>query len=428
MKGRCGVGQFRRLLRVSSVPLFVVRCAVVVITSVAVGLHVFGEFGDPGLSWQVGTYRFDLDVYRLGGQLWLHGGRLYDTVLVTREGTPESFTYPPLAAVLFSPLALAPLQVDGALLVLISIALTGIVVAVTLNSQGYRPTAWGLAAIASVALLLEPVRTTLALGQINLVLLAAVVADVLLAGVLWPRGLLVGLASAVKLTPLVAVLFFVLRGQRRAAVVGLLSFTGATALGAALAPRDSLRYWTWAVFAVDRIGKPTRPANQSLRAVVARLGLSGPVGVVVWALAAVVVFGLAIVAARQALRASQPGLALVLVAVAGLLASPISWAHHWVWCLPALLILADLGRVHRIPRWLAITGLVLFLTPAYQFLPFPPDHWALWQQAADAGYALWALLLLTATAITGHQWSRPTAQTPSPAAARDTSASRPCPP
>jgi len=131
------------------------------------------------------------------------------------------------------------------------------------------------------------------------------------------------------------------------------------------------------------------------------------------------------VAARQALRASQPGLGLVLVAVAGLLASPISWAHHWVWCVPALLILADLGRVHRVPRWLAITGVVLFLTPAYQFLPFPADHWALWQQAADAGYALWALLLLTATVIAGHQWSRPTAQTPSPSAAPGASASKP---
>lgn len=230
--------------------------------------------------------------------------------------------------------------------------------------------------------------------------------DVLLASVLWPRGLLIGLAAAVKLTPLIGLLFFVLCGNRRAVVVGLLSFFGATGLGALLAPRDSLRYWTWAVFAVDRIGKATIAGNQNLRAVVARLELTGPVGVAVWAVAAVVVVGLATVAARRALRASQPALALVVVAIAGLLVSPMSWSHHWVWCVPALLVLADLGRIHRIPRWLATTGLVLFLISPHAVLPHRPPaaHWPLWQQVAGAGYVLWALLLLAAAAAAGHRW------------------------
>jgi alpha-1,2-mannosyltransferase len=316
-----------------------------------------------------------------------------------------------------APLAVAPLEADGTLLTLISIALTGVVIVITLRAQGRQPAVWGLVAITTVALLLQPVRATLGMGQINLVLLAAVVADVLLVRTPWPRGFMVGLAAAVKLTPLVAVPFFVLRGDRRAALVALVSFAAATALGALLAPRDSLRYWTWAVFAADRIGKPISAPNQNLRAVVARLGLTGPIGVAVWVMTAVVVVGLVIVAARRALRASQPGLALVLVAIAGLLASPMSWSHHWVWCVPALLVLADLGRVHRIPRWLAITGLVLFLISPHALLPHhgaAGEHWALWQQAIGAGYVLWALLLLSAAAAAGHQWLRPKAWAPSP--------------
>jgi alpha-1,2-mannosyltransferase len=403
---------FRHLPRAWSVPLLAVRCAIVVVAGLVVGLHLFGESWD--LGWHVGTYRPDLDIYRHGGQAWLHGRPLYDT---SAWAGVAMFTYPPFAAVLFSPLAAAPLDTDGALLTLISIALAGVVIAVTLRAQGHRPHVWGLAAITSVALLLQPVRATLGMGQINLVLLAAVVADVLLASILWPRGLLVGLAAAVKLTPLVAVPFFVLRGDRRAAFVALLSFAAATALGALLAPRDSLQYWTWAVFAADRIGKPISAPNQNLRAVVARLGLSGPVGVAVWVMAAVVVVGLVTVAARRALRASQPGLALVLVAIAGLLVSPMSWSHHWVWCLPALLVLADLGRVHRIPRWLAITGLVLFLISPHALLPHrgaAGEHWSLWQQIAGAGYVLWALLLLSTAAVAGHRWSRPRAGAPSP--------------
>jgi alpha-1,2-mannosyltransferase len=403
---------FRHLPRDWSVPLLAVRCAIVVVAGLVVGLHMFGESWD--LSWHVGTYRPDLDVYRHGGQAWLHGRPLYDTS--ARAGV-AMFTYPPFAAVLFSPLAVVPLETDGALLTLISIALAGIVITVTLRAQGHRPHVWGLAAITSVALLLQPVRATLGMGQINLVLLAAVVADVLLVNMPWPRGLLVGLAAAVKLTPLVGVLFFVLRGDRRAVVVAMLSFAAATALGAVLAPRDSLRYWTWAVFAADRIGKPISAPNQNLRAVVGRLGLTGPVGVAVWVMAAVVVVGLVTVAARRAMRASQPGLALVLMAIAGLLVSPMSWSHHWVWCVPALLVLADLGRVHRIPRWLAITGLVLFLISPHALLPHrgaAGEHWALWQQVVGAGYVLWALLLLSAAAAAGHRWLRPRAWAPSP--------------
>ncbi|HKS52947.1 MAG TPA: glycosyltransferase 87 family protein, partial [Pseudonocardiaceae bacterium] len=383
---------FRHLPRDWSAPLLAVRCALVVVAGLVVGLHLFGESWD--LSWHAGSYRPDLDLYRHGGQAWLHGRPLYDTAAWT-GGAP--FTYPPFAAVLFSPLAVASLSTDGALLTLISIALTGVVIVITLRAQGHRPAVWGLVAITSVALLLQPVRATLGMGQINLVLLAAVVADVLLMTIAWPRGLLVGLAAAVKLTPLVGVLFFVLRGDRRAVLVALVSFVAATALGAVLAPRDSLRYWTWAVFSADRIGKPISAPNQNVRAVVARLGLTGPIGIAVWVLAAVVVVGLVIVAARRALRASQPGLALVLVGVAGLLASPMSWSHHWVWCVPALLVLADLGRVHRIPRWLAITGLVLFLISPHALLPHhgaTGEHWALWQQVIGAGYVLWALLLL----------------------------------
>jgi len=405
---------FRHLPRGWSVPLLAVRCAIVIVAALVMDLHLVGKF--PGLSWHVGTYRFDLDVYRHGGQVWLHGGHLYDTFWWADVTTPVSFTYPPFAAMLFSSLALAPLWVDSALLTLLSIALTGVVIAVTQHAQGLRPGMWGLAAITSVALLLEPVRHTLSLGQINLVLLAAIVADVLLVDTSWPRGLLVGLAAAVKLTPLVVVLFFLLRGDRRAVAVGLLGFASATALGAVLAPRDSLRYWTWAVFAVDRIGKPANASNQSLRAVVARLGLTEPVGVAVWAVATVVIVGLAAVAARRALRASQPGLALVLVAIAGLLASPMSWSHHWVWCVPALLVLAHLGRDHPVPRWLAITGFVLFLTSPYELLfnrgaALP---WTPWQQVISASYVPWALLLLSITATAaGHRWLHPKVCAPS---------------
>jgi alpha-1,2-mannosyltransferase len=356
------------------------------------------------------VYRLDLDVYRLCAQRWIRGWPLYDLFPVTRVGPPLPFTYPPLAAVLFSPLVVLPLGIDSAVVTLASAALVGVAIAVMLHAQGYRPAWWWIAAAVPVALLLEPVAKTLALGQINLLLLTAMLADGLVKRAPWPRGLLTGLAAAVKLTPLVALLFFLLRGDRKAVRIGLFGFACATAVGALLAPRDSLRYWTSTVFAVNRIGDPMRAENQNLRAVLVRLGLAGPAGTAVWAVAVAAVLGLAAVAARRALRAKQPGLALVLVAIAGVLASPMSWSHHWVWCVPALLILTDLGRHHWMPRWLAITGLMLFLASPQALLPQGAGaerDWALWQQMAGAGYVWWALLLLGAAAAAPHQWSAP---------------------
>jgi alpha-1,2-mannosyltransferase len=310
--------------------------------------------------------------------------------------------------VFFSPLVVLPLGVDSVVVTLVSAALVGGAVAVVLHAQGYRPAWWWIAAAVPVALLLEPVGKTLALGQINLLLLTAMLADGLVERAPWPRGLLTGLAAAVKLTPLVGLLFFLLRGDHKAVRVGLFGFACASGVGALLAPRDSLRYWTSAVFAVNRIGDPMRAENQDLRAVLVRLGLAGPAGTAVWAIAVAAVLGLAAVAARRALRAKQPGLALVLVAIAGLLASPMSWSHHWVWCVAALLILTDLGRHQWMPRWLAITGLTLFLVPPQALLPqgaAAERGWALWQQMAGAGYVWWALLRLGAVAAAPHQWS-----------------------
>jgi alpha-1,2-mannosyltransferase len=389
-----------------AVSLPAVRCVVVVAVGLVVGLHVFG--GWPSLHLNV--YRLDLDVYRIGAQRWLHGWPLYDLFPVTRVGPPLSFTYPPVAAVLFSPLVVLPLGVDSALITLVSVVLLGVAIWVVLQAQGYPHRWWWVVAAMPVALLLEPVAKTLQLGQINLLLLTAMLADSLVKRALWPRGLLTGLAAAVKLTPLVGLLFFFLRGDRKAVRNGVLSFACATGAGALLAPRESLRYWTSTVFAVNRIGDPIRAETQNLRAVMIRLGLAGPVGTAVWAVVAAAVLALGAVAARKALRAKQPGLALVLVAIAGVIASPMSWSHHWVWCVPALLILADLGRHHWMPRWLAITGVLLFLVPPQGLLPHGAgaEHgWALWQQMAGAGYVCWALLLLCAAAAAPDQWSTP---------------------
>jgi alpha-1,2-mannosyltransferase len=347
-----------------------------------------------------GLYRIDLAAYRLGGQSWLHGGDLYGQQVPVLRGLPLPFTYPPVAAVLLAPLALMGMSAAGTVLTLGSIALTALVLRVFLR-RSVGGSVWAAAWLLPAALLLEPVRSTLAYGQVNVVLMALVALDCLVAAPRWPRGALTGLAAAVKLTPAAFVLFFLLRRDYRAAATAGVSFAAATAAGFALAGRDSMRYWTVAVFQTGRIGNPAHAANQCLQAVLARAGLPPHTagGTAAWLALSVLVAVVACRGMRQALAASLDCLALSLNAFASLLISPMSWSHHWVWCAPALLTLADLGRRHRSRLAVAVAacGLVVFATaPQWWLGRFAGQElsWTAWEQVLGSSYVIFAVIVL----------------------------------
>jgi alpha-1,2-mannosyltransferase len=363
-----------------------------------------------------GLYRIDLAAYRMGGQSWLHGEGLYGQAPVSR-GLSLPFTYPPIAAALLAPLAVMAMTPAGTVLTLGSIALAALVLWVFLRRlalPGDRPgeagdgraeaakgSVWTVGWLLPAALLLEPVRSTLAYGQVNLALMTLVTLDCLVVAPRWPRGALTGLAAAVKLTPAAFVLFFLLRRDYRAAATAGVSFAAASAAGFAFAWPDSVRYWTVAVFQPGRVGDPAHAANQCLQAVLARAGLpphTAP-GLAVWLGLAALVAVLTCRGMRRALAVSQDCVALSLNAFAALLISPMSWSHHWVWCVPALLTLADLGRRYRLGPAMAaaVCGLVIFaVAPQWWLGRFagPELRWAAWQQALGNGYVIFAVIVL----------------------------------
>jgi alpha-1,2-mannosyltransferase len=353
-----------------------------------------------------GPYRIDLAAYRAGGRTWLRGEDLYGHVPVIR-GLPMPFTYPPIAAVMLAPLALLPMTAAVTVLTVGSIALAAVVLRVFLRRLAGPASAslWAVGWLLPAALLLEPVRSTLAYGQVNIVLMALVALDCLTPEPRWPRGALTGLAAAVKLTPAAFVLFFLLRRDYRAAAVAGVSFAAATAAGFALAGHDSVRYWTAAVFQTGRIGDAAQPANQCLQAVLARAGLDPHTlpGAAAWLALSALVVMVACLGMRRALAASQDCWALSLNAFAALLISPMSWSHHWVWCAPALLTLAELGRRHhhRLAVATAACGLVLFATAPQWWLgrfAGPELRWAAWQQAIGSSYVFFAVIVLLLSA------------------------------
>lgn len=356
-----------------------------------------------GVRW--GNDYIDLLVYRTGARVLLDGGDIYGALppVIGDFGLP--FTYPPLAAIAFVPLAVLPLGLGKIVFTLVSVAALAVTLRLVLArlrpDMGARAS-WTVTAVAvAVALQLEPVRETISFGQINLVLMALVAADVLTKKPKWPRGLLIGLAAAIKLTPGAFLLLFLLQRDWRTSARIVASAAGFTALGFVVMPEASVKYWTQTLPDTGRIGPAYFANNESFKAVIARFDPPELLGSVLWLAAVAVMLVVAAVAIRRALDHGDLVVALIANATAVLLASPVSWSHHWVWAAPALLVLAL--RVFGAPgTWnvVALAGVgTLFLIGPHQLLPTAGDReldWALWQHLLGTlyvtvgfGFLLW---------------------------------------
>lgn len=343
----------------------------------------------------------DVDVYRLGALTFLDGKSIYHQLPVSDIGGPLPYTYPPSSALLFVPLALVPTWLGYPLITAVSaFALIPLV-------HAYRaatPELLGNSAMvvaAAIALLLgHPVANTVYWGQINVLLMTMVALDVLLPNPRWPRGLLVGIAAAVKLTPAGFALIFLLRRDRRALLGTAAGFAAATGLAFLLMPEDSLSYWTDRVFNATsmRIGGPL--ANESVFASLEKLGLTGQWLDVLGLLGVLAVLAMTWLGTRRALAEDDLAMALGVNAAGVLLVSPISWSHHWVLALPtAALVLARGYQRHNGPLlltgWVAVV--VVWLAPHYS-LP-PVVRWTWTDKIVGSTYQLLALALLAVMTV-----------------------------
>jgi alpha-1,2-mannosyltransferase len=297
---------------------------------------------------------FDLQVYRGAIRWWLDGRPLYE---FTQGRTPYGFTYPPFAAFCLLPLALlsqpAAVTVLTAGGVAVVVVGTGWLVAPLARRHGWP--VWFVVAVAlPLVVVVEPVRETLGFGQVNLLLAALVLGDVvaLRRGATW-AGLGIGLATAVKLTPGVFLLYLVLTRRWGPACVAAGTALAATLLAFAVAPGTSWQYWTSTLWDTSRVGLLDKTSNQSIQGLLARTTDSGTP---VWAALAAVVLATAL---WRAVRAHRSGDELAGVTLAGLgacLVSPISWTHHLVWVVPAVVVLVDVAAGTPLsagaPSWL----------------------------------------------------------------------------
>ncbi len=336
---------------------------------------------------------FDLRVYVAAGQAVRHAP---DTLYAGQMVPGFRFTYTPFAALVFAAWTPVPWGVLTWLMTASSMAALGVAGWCTLGALGWpgRRRLTATLAVTAVALWTEPVQRALHVGQAELLLMAVVIWDLCQPDRRRWKGAGVGLAAAIKLVPLIFIPYLVLTRRFRAAAAALVTFGVLAAVGFAALPQASWQWWFGADFLrAGRTGFVGFLANQSLRGLFTRQSASLADGLWWWLGAAALAGVAGLIIAARLHRAGRPVHGWLTCALTGLLVSPISWDHHWVWVAPGLAVLADAavraGGAARRACW-ALGGALAAVFGAWPMLgrPGPLVPWGLiWLAPGSPGTA-----------------------------------------
>lgn len=377
---------------------------------------------------------FDVYVYWYALNNWFSGNSLYDWYALP-DYKMYPFTYPPFGAWALSPLTWFDYETAARLMIMAIALQTAVIVALVGRSLGWS---WGSAfAIAPWAAILvqqclEPFTQSVGFAQVNTAMMALVMIDVAAPPSWKGRGVASGLAAAIKLTPAIAVLIFLLRRQWRSAITMVTTSVAVTLLGCIISKDESASFFIYAMWDPQRAGDPYYTSNQNLKGFVSR-ALPENAWSITWAIAVVLALVAAVwlclriqaaatpaapagdaveLAASDAVAAPDAvattpaapvlpeNLATLLTAAVimtlGLLVSPITWSHHWVWGLASVVVLIAVAlRLKSAP--LAAAALAqgaLFIMAPHWWFPYGQVnelHWSVVKQLVGSSYTLAAI-------------------------------------
>jgi alpha-1,2-mannosyltransferase len=308
-------------------------------------------------------YQVDFGVYRAGGS------HAFDGTLYLFDIAGAKFTYPPFSALVFSIWAHAPLALAKGLWALGSYVALWFLVRLVVKryaSPGFANYKYAQFVVFVFAAASNPVRDGLALGQIDVFLALLVVADLCGALPFLPRGLLIGIAASIKLTPLFLIAYLLVVRRIRPALVALATFASLTALTFLVLPKESTTYWldryfiNMNHFGVDGI------SNQSINGMLARY--FGPLSThMVWYVPLAMIVGALVLWTAHEVNASRPWLGEAIVVASIVALSPVSWTHHWIYVLPLVVAGFRLGAE---PRYRAVLVMTVLLAVSLMIGPY----------------------------------------------------------
>ncbi|MDI2129705.1 glycosyltransferase 87 family protein [Yinghuangia seranimata] len=356
------------------------------VVAVAAALLTLGVW----IWWSIAQHRvfwnmIDLNVYYDAAHKEHLNGEdvLYEANFGGKFGSADGlpFIYPPFSALVF--IKLLPLGFGG-LKWLMTITSFASVLAVSWASWGmlgYRKSAGrlGMALLTFAAVVwLEPVSWTLIWGQVNLVLLAVIMLDLAQPDSRWWKGIGIGMAAGFKLTPAIFIVYLVMTRRFRTAAAAVVGFAATALLGLALLPHASTKYWTHIGEISGRVNSTLSVGtlnNQSLKGMLTRWLHNDTAVSVVWLVLVAAIVVIAMVAAAKASLAGRELLGVVIVGTLSLIVSPIAWSHHWVWVIPAFILLVDAALRHRTRLWWWATAAFFVFYASWPMKINQQGHW-----------------------------------------------------
>ncbi|GAA2377444.1 hypothetical protein Cme02nite_20640 [Catellatospora methionotrophica] len=301
----------------------------------------------------------DLAVYYGSVRTLIDDGSLY--IFAAQNGDP--FTYPPFAGLVLSPLGLITESTAGwlwfigtvSLIVILSVAIGS-----KIRGRNSEAAPWWTPAVAVVLFVSAPMSSNIRFGQISWVLVALVLIDALKIVPARHRGIATGVASALKLTPLIFIPYYWLSGQRRTAFMSLATFAGCTGVAWLLLPSDSSYFWFELLSATDRIGDLSNGGNQSINGMLLRLGINGVEKFVILILLSAAILALGLWRGVRASRNEHLVVGASVIGATAIAISPVSWTHHQVWLVFAAA--ASFDRRWTTYLWRTI-ALVIMIVP-----------------------------------------------------------------
>jgi alpha-1,2-mannosyltransferase len=171
-------------------------------------------------------------------------------------------------------------------------------------------------------------------------------------------------------------------------------------IGYVVSPESSRTFWTKDIFNSSRAGGLLSISNQNLKSALMRIA-HGPVPLKILLPVTVAVGALGLALAVWAYRASSPLLGLIVCATTGLVVSPITWSHHLVWVVPAILWVALARDRPAHGRKLAAVMAVFFWAGPIWWVPKSDRglHEKVWELVVGDSF-LWVMLaFLVAVAV-----------------------------
>lgn len=277
----------------------------------------------------------DLQTYFIAAHDVLGGRNIY-----LSGHTYFNFLYTPFAALLFTPFTILPIEFFKWAMTISNIACLLLSTWLSLRFLGYqqKPQLFSTTLFLSTFLLwLEPVQQTLEYGQINLMMMAMVLVGFYLKDKPYWSGFLIGLAAAIKLTPAIFILYLFITKQTRPAIIAIMTIAITILIGYLIIPVSSHIYWSGLFLDTSRIGDPRLIGDQSLNAMLSRIFGMTQTTEFAWMVIAVAVGASGLLLATLVYATKNKLLDILIVAVTGLLISPFSWSHHWIWLAPLLI-------------------------------------------------------------------------------------------